>query len=203
MKKRVLFLVCVFFTWILVFAIQKPLFLLYHHELAGNHSFWEFLQVVLNGLKLDMTMAGYLTVIPLLLTIASIWIGSKWIRTTLKVYFAIIAIIIALIFTVDEALYGYWKFRLDSTVFFYLESPANAMASVPILTFLVQFVVTIIYAVLIYWLFNRFVLPILPKESTTKKWQTLAVSIVLGGLMFIAIRGGVTTSTANVGMYLQ
>ncbi|MDD4514844.1 LTA synthase family protein [Massilibacteroides sp.] len=200
MKKRVLFLVCVFFTWILVFAIQKPLFLLYHHELAGNHSFWEFLQVVLNGLKLDMTMAGYLTVIPLLLTIASIWIGSKWIRTTLKVYFAIIAIIIALIFTVDEALYGYWKFRLDSTVFFYLESPANAMASVPILTFLVQFVVTIIYAVLIYWLFNRFVLPILPKESTTKKWQTLAVSIVLGGLMFIAIRGGVTTSTANVGM---
>lgn len=184
----------------MIFAVQKPLFLLYNYDLAAGHSFVEFMQVILNGLKLDAVMAGYLTFIPLLLTIASVWIKGGKISSVLKFYFAAVSIAVALIFTVDEALYGYWKFRLDSTVFFYLESPANAMASVPVFTFIIQFIKTIIYSILIFWLFKWYILPILPRETTPKKWQTLSVSVLLGGLLFIAARGGVTTSTANVGM---
>ena len=200
MKKRLLFILYTFIVWIAVFAIQKILFLLYHHDLAAGHSFSEFAQVITNGLKLDATMAGYLTAIPLLLTLVSIWFTGGKIHTVLKVYFAVIAIVVASIFTVDEALYGYWKFRLDSTVFFYLESPANAMASVPILTFVLQLIKTIVFSLLIYWLLKRYIIPVLPKKPTLKKWQTMAAGIFLAGLLFIAIRGGVTTSTANVGM---
>ena len=200
MKKRLLFLIYTFIAWVAVFAIQKPLFLLYHHEMAANHSSWEFLQVIFHGLKLDITMAGYLTAIPLLLTLVSIWFTGKKMHTFLKVYFAVITTLVSTIFTVDEALYGYWKFRLDSTIFFYLESPANAMASVPILTFVFQLIKTVVFSILIFWLFKRFIIPVLPKKPTLKKWPTLAVGLVLGGLLFIAIRGGVTTSTANVGM---
>lgn len=200
MKKRILFILYTFIAWVAVFAIQKIIFLLYHHDLAAGHSFSEFTQVILNGLKLDATMAGYLTAIPLLLTLVSIWFTGGKIHTVLKVYFAVIAIVVASIFTVDEALYGYWKFRLDSTVFFYLESPANAMASVPILTFVLQLIKTIVFSLLIYWLLKRYIIPVLPKKPTLKKWQTMAAGIFLAGLLFIAIRGGVTTSTANVGM---
>ena len=200
MKKRLLFIFYTFIAWIFIFAIQKILFLLYHHDLAAGHSFSEFAQVILNGLKLDATMAGYLTAIPLLLMLFSIWNSGEKLHTVLKVYFVVIAVVVASIFTIDEALYGYWKFRLDSTVFFYLESPANAMASVPILTFVFQLFKTIIFTLLIYWLFKRYIIPILPKKPTVKKWQTVIVGIFLGGLLFIAIRGGVTTSTANVGM---
>ena len=199
MKRRVLFIIYIFISWVAIFAIQKPLFLLYNYKLAANHSFSELLQVVLNGLKLDITMAGYLTAIPLLLTIVSIWFTGKWMHTVLKVYFAIIGVIVSLIFTVDEALYEYWNFRLDSTIFFYLKSPTNAMASVPLFAFLIQFVKTVVFSVFIYWLFKRFIVPVLPKKPILKKWQTLFVTIVIGGLLFIAIRGGVTTSTANVG----
>ncbi|WP_085536486.1 LTA synthase family protein [Massilibacteroides vaginae] len=200
MKKRILFIVCVFFSWIVFFAVQKPLFLLYHHNLAETHSFAEFLQVVLNGLKLDAVVAGYLTIIPLLLTVVSVWFSGKMMQHVLKVYFAVVGALVALIFTVDEALYGYWNFRLDSTIFFYLESPENAMASVPVFAFIIQFIKTVVFGTVIYWWFKRFVVPMLPVEPTRKKWQTLSVSVLLGGLLFIAIRGGVTTSTANVGM---
>ncbi len=200
MKKRILFIFYTFISWIGIFVIQKPLFLLYHHDIAVNHSLLEYLQVIFNGLKLDITMAGYLTAIPLLLTLVSIWFSGEKMHNVMKVYFAVIGVFVALIFTIDEALYGYWKFRLDSTVFFYLESPANAMASVPILTFVFQFIKTVVYIILIYWLFKRFIIPVLPKKPTQKKWQTLVAGIALGGLLFIAIRGGVTTSTANVGM---
>lgn len=200
MKKRLLFILYTFIAWIAIFSIQKVLFLLYHHDLASNHSFVENLQVIFYGLKLDATMAGYLTVIPLLLTLVSIWFPGDRIHTILKVYIAVIALIISIIFTVDEALYSYWEFRLDSSIFFYLESPKNAMASVPILAFIFQFIKTVVFVVLIYWLFKRFIIPVLPLKSTVKKWQTMSVGIVIGGILFIAIRGGVTTSTANVGM---
>lgn len=200
MKKRILFILYTFIAWIAIFAIQKVFFLLYHHGLAANHSFLEYLQVILNGLKLDATMAGYLTAIPLILTLASIWVTGRKMHTILKVYFAAIAVVVTSIFTVDEALYSYWKFRLDSTIFFYLESPANAMASVPIIAFVFQLIKTIVFTLLIYWLFKRFIIPILPQKPAVRKWQTMAVGIFLGGLLFIAIRGGITTSTANVGM---
>lgn len=200
MKKRLWFIVCVFISWIAIFAIQKPLFLLYNNHLAAGHSLGEFVQVILNGLRLDATMAGYLTVIPLLLTIVSIWFNGPKMKAILKIYFAVIGSLVALILAVDEALYGYWNFRLDSTVFFYLESPTNAFASVPLFTFINQFLKTIIYGLLIYWWFKRFVVLVLPEGKTKKQWQTLSVSVLLGGLMFLAIRGGVTTSTANVGM---
>ena len=200
MKRRLLFILYTFISWVFIFAIQKPLFLLYNHESAANHSLLEFVQVVINGLKLDVTMAAYLTVIPLLLTLVSIWFVGEKMHTVLKIYFAVIGVVVALIFTVDEALYGYWNFRIDSTIFFYLKSPTNAMASVPLKTFVVQFIKTIIIFSLIFWLFKRFIIPVLPKKTTIKKWQTLSFGIVLAGIVFIAIRGGVTTSTANVGM---
>lgn len=200
MKKRLLFILCTFIGWLVVFAIQKPLFLLYHNDLAAGHSFTEYLQVILHGLKLDATVSGYLTAIPLLLTIVSIRFTGKTMKSILKVYFAIMSILVAIIFGVDVALYGYWNFRLDSTVFFYLQSPENAMASIPFGMFIVQTIVIIIYAAFIYFLFKRFVTPIMPDTPATKKAGTLVSCILAGGILFIAIRGGLTTSTANVGM---
>lgn len=200
MKKRLLFVLAVFFSWLVIFAIQKPLFLLYHHELAANHSFGELMNVVLYGLRLDATVAGYLTALPLLLMLISVWFSGRIMQIILRVYFALFAALVAVIFAVDEALYGYWNFRLDSTIFFYLESPENAMASVPVFSFLLQLAQTLVLGGLIFWWFSRFILPVFPQEPTRMKWQTLSVGVLLGGLLFVVIRGGVTTSTANVGM---
>lgn len=194
------FLFGVFLSWITVFAIQKPFFLWYNHALASQYSFADFLQVIGHGLKLDATMAGYLTVFPLLLTIVSVWYSGKVLHTVLKIYFGVVGFLIALVFSVDEALYAYWNFRLDSTIFFYLESPANAMASVPLATFFVQLVKTVGVTVLLYFWFRRFIVPLFPLVPAKGKLMTVTVQLLLGGLLFIVIRGGVTTSTANVGM---
>ena len=50
-------------------VIQKPVFMFYQHALSEACTFTDFLQVMLHGLKLDCTIAGYLTAIPLLLTL--------------------------------------------------------------------------------------------------------------------------------------
>ena len=73
MKKRLLFILIVFIAWLPVFVIQKPVFMFYQHALSEACTFTDFLQVMLHGLKLDCTIAGYLTAIPLLLTLGEFY----------------------------------------------------------------------------------------------------------------------------------
>jgi len=122
----------------------------YQHALSETCTFTDFLQVMLHGLKLDCTIAGYLTAIPLLLTLVSVWLPDAWLKKVLKGYFLIMGILVSAIFSVDVALYSFWGFRLDATLFFYLQSPADAMASVPLGMFFIQLLVFVAYALGIY-----------------------------------------------------
>ena len=151
MKKRILFLLTLYFMWLPLLAIQKPVFMLYHHALASGCSLIDYLKVITHGLLLDCTIAGYLTALPLLLTLVSVWLPAFFSRKLLKGYFGIMAVLIAAIFSVDVALYGYWGFRLDATLFFYLQSPGDAMASVPLGQFFAQLLMFAVYAFGIYW----------------------------------------------------
>ncbi|WP_337941140.1 LTA synthase family protein [Parabacteroides sp.] len=200
MKKRLLFILTVFFCWLPILAIQKPVFILYHHALANGCSLTDYLKVITHGLLLDCTVSGYLTAIPLLCILISIWLPGAFYQKFLKGYFGVAALLIAAIFAVDVALYGYWGFRLDATLFFYLQSPADAMASVPVGTFFLQFLLFLIYAYGIFWIFKRFIIPLFPATPVRSRLGGTMIVLLLGGILFIPIRGGVTTSTANVGM---
>lgn len=203
MSKQLRFLILLFIAWLPVFALQKPVFLCYHHAFAAGYDLSNFLQVTLHGLKLDGTIAGYLTALPLLLTLISVWRPGSWLTRTLKIYLGCTAILIAAIFAIDLALYTFWGFRLDATLLFYLKSPGDAMASVPMGLFVSQCLLFIGYAALIYYglkgLLRHCPTTVTPTSLRHRIGQTLTL-LLLGGLLFIPIRGGVTTSTANVGM---
>lgn len=199
MKKRIIFLLATFIIWVLLLAIQKPVFMLYNHALANSCSLTDDLQVIAHGALLDMTVSGYLTIIPWLLALVSIWLPGTFYRKALTGYFCVMTILVAAIFAVDVALYGYWKFRLDSTLFFYLQSPANAMASVPVGQFIVQLLMFGVYAFGMYWILKRFIVPLFPNTPTRFRLVGTVAFILLGGLQFVAIRGGLSTATANVG----
>ncbi|MDH6534600.1 alkaline phosphatase family protein [Parabacteroides sp. 52] len=201
MKKRILFLLALFAAWFVVFAIQKPAFMLYNHTLAADATFSEWIQVILHGMKLDATMAGYLTVLPLLFILGSVWLPGIWLKKCLRVYYLVMAFLTAGIFAIDLGLYGFWGFRLDTTVFFYLQSSVkDSMASVPMGLFFLLSLVFLIYTYGIYWFFNRWILPHTPESMVRRRLLGSLTLFLFGGLMFIPIRGGVTTSTANVGM---
>lgn len=200
MKKRILFLLAVFIAWLPVFALQKPLFLLYNYTLANGCLPTDYLKVILHGLKLDCTVAGYLTALPLLSVLVSVWLPGTWLRKIMKGYFIVTALLVSAIYAVDVALYGFWGFRLDATLFFYLQSPTDAMASVPLKLFLLQLFIFVTYALAIYWLFKRGVMPLVPEERVSRKPGSTLAILLMGGLLFIPIRGGLGTSTANVGM---
>ena len=197
MKKRILYIVTLFFTLLLLFISQKPLFMLYN-DAVGKDAVWgDFFQVMLHGASLDATTAGYLTALPLVFVIISIWLKKISLRKYLLPYYIIATLLVAITFVVDMGLYPFWGFKLDASVFLYLDSPEEAMASVSAGFVVVRVLAMVLLAALYAWLLAK----ITPKklEIVKKKVSGTLAMLLLTGVLFIIIRGGVTESTSNVG----
>ena len=153
--KRVWAFIGIFVAWLLIFAIQKPLFMAWYHGLYADTSWTDWLAVMWHGLKLDASMAGYLTIIPGLLLIAGIWTRRSWVRISMKTYFIIASALVAIIFIADMALYEFWGFRLDATpLFYFFSSPKDALASVSWLYIIMGILAILLTFFIIYGVFN-------------------------------------------------
>lgn len=202
MKRKFLLIAAIWAVTVVAMAVQKPVFLAYYAAEAAKASVGEWLAVVWHGLKLDMTVAGYITVLPILLVMVNLWVAipERVGRALLRGYLLVIAILCGILFGVDLGLYAYWGFRLDSTLLIYLADPKEAMASVDLWTGIRQSLFMAAYAALLYALYRPLVR--LFDGERIARWPRAAactvLMLVVAGLDFLAIRGGVGTSVANV-----
>lgn len=200
MKQRILLFVTVFFYFVLIFLLQKTAFALIHSTSGGGVSANDILEILYNGLPLDLSMSGYLTALPALILIISMWLNPKVTAGIYNVYFIIILSIIAIIGVVDIVVYPFWGFHFDSTVFLYLQKPKETFASgtVPqILGGILGAVGYAFVAIIGYkYIIRTQVLNLNVPKSIAK---TGLVLFLLTALLFLPIRGGVTVSTMNIG----
>ena len=195
---NLLFLGALFAMSLLVMAIEKPLFLLWYHAQAADASAAELALVVWNGLKLDQTVAGYITALPLLVVLAALWIPGRWSRSVLKGYLLVIAAVAATAFAANLALYEYWAFPLDSSVLQYLASPKEALASVTAGQLLLQLLVAAAVFGGMAWCYPRVLRLYDPARRSTHRAGSTLVLLLAAGVLFLPIRGGVSVATANV-----
>lgn len=195
---NLLFLGALFAMSLLVMAIEKPLFLLWYHAQAAEASAAELALVVWNGLKLDQTVAGYITALPLLVVLAALWIPGRWSRSVLKGYLLVIAAVAATAFAANLALYEYWAFPLDSSVLQYLASPKEALASVTAGQLLLQLLVAAAVFGGMAWCYPRVLQLYDPARRSTHRAGSTLVLLLAAGVLFLPIRGGVSVATANV-----
>jgi len=160
----------------------------------------DYFNVLWNGLPLDLSMSGYLTVFPALMLIFSIWIKPKAIIKGLNVYYGIIMFILAVICISDVIMYPHWGFHFDSTVFLYLKNPKEALASGSAWELLIG-TTGIIIATFLF--FSGYILIIRQQIKKLKVprsiGKTFGILLLLTALLFIPIRGGFTVSTMNIG----
>lgn len=199
MKKRLLYLLIIWGVFVLFFIIQKPLFMIYNKGFMPEISLTDYRDVIIHGLTLDISTAGYLILVPFLLTFVTIWFYNINIKKIFLIYYILIAIIVNVIFVVDTSLYSFWSFKLDATVLLYLDSPENAMASVSVWFILMRVIITILLCIFMVSLLYKLTPAQFPKIKLKEKLTGSISMILLGGILFISIRGGVSQSTANVG----
>mgnify|MGYP000143280109 FL=1 len=197
MKKRIAYISLYFFTVLLIFILQKPLFMLYNGSIEKGFGFADYMQVMVHGASLDAATAGYLTAFPFLLVLISIWFRKFPLKKILYGYYILAAALISIIFVVDMALYTFWGFKLDASVFLYIDSPKEALASVSVGFILLRVLAILLLIALNSWVLLKITPSVL--NATRKRIAGTAGMLLLGGVLFIIIRGGVTESTSNIG----
>lgn len=195
MKKGLVKLLAVFGTFTAVMALWKVVFMALHMpDQLGSIG-----QVMLHGLAMDMSVAGYLSVIPGLLIAAETATRGRWPRVALSVYFGFVSALLGGIFCLDLLLYGYWGFRLDMTpIFYFTTSPASAMASARWWEVLAGLAAWGAVTLLIWLALSRGAAKIHTEPAGERRWVSPVVMVVATALLFIPIRGSFTVSTMNL-----
>lgn len=220
--KQIIWFVKTYATFVVLFVLQKPLFLFLEKGSATqpvNNIFTELPAVIWHGLPLDLSMAGYLSVIPGFLSIAVVWLKRDLIKPIMNIYFIIASLFITCSFLLNASLYPYWKYPLDSTpLFYFFTSPADAIASVSIWQVILSIVILIVLTVGVWFTlrmrgekrqqYSRYAYGYGGLGSGKRKrfddfdrhrGRTSIILLLLTGLLFLPIRGGITVSTMNTG----
>lgn len=220
--KQIIWFVKTYATFVVLFVLQKPLFLFLEKGSATqpvDNIFTELPAVIWHGLPLDLSMAGYLSVIPGFLSIAVVWMKRDLVKPIMNIYFIIASLFITCSFLLNASLYPYWKYPLDSTpLFYFFTSPADAIASVSIWQVILSIVILIVLTIGVWFTLrmrgekrqqysrysygyggfgsgkrNRF------DDFDRHRGRTSIILLLLTGLLFLPIRGGITVSTMNTG----
>ena len=130
MKNRLWFPLRYFLGWILFFEAGRLVFLLFFAEKAAALPAATLLGTLAYGLRLDASVAAYLSLLPVLAFAVGSLVGPRFpLGRLVAGYSAALGAVVVLLLVVDLGLYRAWGFRLDNTLLQYLASPGEMLAS--------------------------------------------------------------------------
>lgn len=201
MRERIFCLLRYYLFWVLFFAIQKPVFLVWQHSLMGDISAMDWLRVIWHGLPLDLSVAAYISMAFGLILCVGVWLRPRVTQILTDVLTGICLFLALWTMLGDNGCFPSWGYHLDKSIFVYLASPREALASAEwwvwvlgLIAFLSLFPVTFLAYRKLTNLKSLYSI----QSIGTKSLSTL-ILLVLTGVLFLPARGSVTVSTMNTG----
>ncbi len=199
LKKEFFFIVKLYVFWLVVFLVQKMLFMLFNPVESMVLPATDWLKVLYHGLPLDLSAGAYLMVIPcMLLVSAPLWRKSL-LRIFLVSYVVAMLLIVLFVGVVDMNLYRYWGTKLDIMPLFYLNNPTEALASISVGEILLLVLLFVVLAIFFSAGFMRLVIG--------KNWHSIRynlksslLALFIAMLLILPARGGVDVATINPGV---
>ncbi|HEU6450683.1 MAG TPA: LTA synthase family protein [Gemmatimonadaceae bacterium] len=204
MRARLSYLVRYYSFWVVLFAAARVLFMLYYHSRTASLGPSLAFDAMLHGLRMDLSAAGYLTIIPGLVVALGAWHPLQAVRRIIRFYTWLAIAIVALLTVVDLGLFDAWGFRLDATPLQFIATPHEMLISsesAPILPLTLLFIALLLFAALLYRLLLRAGDSDAPVERESvgpaRGLGNFAATIVATALLIIPIRGGLQWTPLN------
>lgn len=203
--ERIILFIRYYLYWLLFFVVQKPIFMLWQHRLMGDITFGDYFRVIVHAFPLDLSVASYVMLVMGLILIAGCWMPQRAIRIATDALTAIVLVVGLFVMIGDNGCFPSWGYHWDKTVFVFLATPKDAMASAPWWMWLLGALAFVLLFAGWWWLYRRYVFP---KDGTKATYEHKSIRsrligslcyIMLTGLLILPIRGSVTVSTMNTG----
>ncbi len=197
MKERLQFLLIYYGFWVIFFLVARLIFLGYHIEDTKLLTLQTVWGIFWNGIRMDFSMAGYLSVIPFLLVAFSNFIKKSRLENWIFSYTFIMVLFANLIVVIDLQVFNTWGYHLDATPLRYLKTPREAWASVsssPLLQLFLSFLILLTVASLIVY---RIITRNIDNWNYIDNLPFIPVAILVTGSLIIPIRGSLGVSPMN------
>lgn len=197
--------IAIYILFVLLFILGKFLFMTYYSDIFGVYSKVEWMQALWSGLPHDLSSAGYLMALPFVVQLAFVWIKGPWHGAFMRFWLRLSLFLMLDDYLSDLFLYGFWGFRIDSTAMsYFFDNPVEAIGQAP----LWMLIVGLLLLAALWWVLQRIFCRFYPERipgselrlptRRSQIWQSVT-TVLCCGLLFVAIRGGVTPATMNVG----
>ena len=201
-----------FFFWVGYFLVARLIFVLYHFDDTQSVGFQNFIKIFTNGIRLDVSAAGYFSALPFLLfSFSFLFTKKENFGGVIRFYTILFILICSGLIAADLELFKVWGYRIDDTFLKYLMSPNEAAASVSSYPIFLLVSIFLILSIASIYIFNNVVLK---KDSNTEgvtidrltssqpiNWTKRFLNFLLGLLitaaLILPIRGGVQLAPIN------
>lgn len=206
-------LMIIFASVVGFFLVGTIIFMVFHYGVYGQYGIGDWLQVLIHSVPQDLTVAGYVVAVPLIVKLFHLWLPGNWYRHLMYWVLGILFFVVLFLWLTDLVLFGYWGFRLDATPLIYLlDNPAEALASAPWWMYVLGIGGILLILYVVEWLLHK-LMPS-PQRSHSHLWREACSNrpeplrrriihtlqgLLFAGIVFLCIRGGVSESTMNVG----
>lgn len=179
------------------FLLAKSLFLSWNYDQTSQLSGGDIGGIFLYGLKMDISMACYLLLLPGLLIGFRFFIPFSIVNGFIRIYTLIVLIIASLLIVLDLGLYPHWGTRVNVTVFNYIDDPVALGASISISDILLGLLISGSLVAGFLFLYRK-LLPDGFVNSRNLKWYTFPIQLFIVATLILPIRGGLDTSPLNL-----
>ncbi len=130
MKNIILFYLKYFLYWLVIQAFFRLLLLVFYPDLAGQIDFGDKLLIFYHGLSLDLSLVGYIMILPTLALLILSGSRSAILPCFLRIYTIVILVPVILFSVTNIILYEYWNIPVDKSIFDYLNTPGDMLSSI-------------------------------------------------------------------------
>lgn len=206
MRARLQFLVRYFLYWVAVLTAARLLFLAYHHERTAALGPALVEGALVHGLRMDLSAAGYLTVLPAIFLAITAWLPVMPVRRVLAVYSWVMIALVSLLTVVDLGLFDAWGFRLDATPLQFLGTPHEMLISAESAPIVPLLLLLAIFAAFAVWLFRWMVHARVGNDTSShasarptfrEGLAAFAAVVPVLALLIVPIRGGLQWTPLN------
>lgn len=188
--------------WVLVFDFQRLLFSIHNIDKLADSTFWEWIQVFFQSIRLDLATGAILSAIPLIFILAYIAFQKNVFFVLFKITLLTELLLVSMIHGGEINAYGEWNHKLTSRVFMHLSNPDEVVRTADY-SMTLWFIFYLILEVVFGWKISKW---LFRKERFTVKESLLWTKIVLFlptlpvllGVYFVFARGGFQQIPINI-----
>jgi phosphoglycerol transferase MdoB-like AlkP superfamily enzyme len=187
-----------FIFWLLFFAFERTLFLLFNSTMlaAEGISLTEIPGAYWYSLHLDIAMTCYILFVPFVFLLVQSVYSPRWLNIFNKVYTAIILTLYSLIATAEIGIYPEWKTKLSYKAILYLKHPSEMFNSTSTGNFILLVFILAGQILLAFYIYRKFFFT--PFTHLKRNFIFTALFLVISpGLFLLGMRGGLQQIPIN------